>query len=367
MSEQNKKYKNLDIQNEDGKITIQAEIPKEEIEKYKKEVIEDAQKTMEKPGFRKGNVPLEMVEQELGMEKVVGAAADRALNEAYPEIIKENNLQIMSAPKVSITKFALGDDLGFKAEVAVVPEFKLPNYKKIGEKIGKTNKDKKINVSEDEINDVINQILKMHTKVKQDSNEESKIVNKDGNPIKSETEQPELNDEFVKSIGKFENVEDFKSKIKENLETEKKMAEIRKTREEIADELVKATELKIPEIALEGEIQGLKHRLQHDLEHQNMTMDEYFKKINSTEEDFFKEQKNHIEKQLKTKIILEKIADEENIKPAKEKIELQAQMLKQRYPNTDEDSLKAYVKMILKNEEVLQILEGSKGEEKEEK
>jgi hypothetical protein len=42
-------------------------------------------------------------------------------------------------------------------------------------------------------------------------------------------------------------------------------------------------------------------------------------------------------------------------------------MLKQRYPNTDEDSLKAYVKMILKNEEVLQILEGSKGEEKEEK
>ncbi len=369
MSENKKTYKNLDIQKEDGKVTIQAEIPVEEINKYKKEVIEEAQKNMEKSGFRKGNVPLDMVEQELGMEKVIGSAADKALNEAYPQIIQEKDLQVMSAPKVSITKFALGEDLGFKAEVAVVPNFQLPKYKKIGKKIAQERKDKEdIDVSPEEVQQVINQILKMHTRAKKEKEDEekSKIVDKDGKPIKSEekpgekeTEKPELTDEFVKSIGKFENVEDFKEKIKDNLINEKQTAEIRKNREKIADKLVKETDLEIPEIAIEGELQSVKQKLQQDLKNQDMTMEEYMEKIDSTEDEFLKDQKEHIEKQLKTKIILEKIADKENIEPEKEKVETQAQMLKQKYPNTEEESLKDYVRMMMKNEEVLKILEGS--------
>ncbi len=366
MSE-NKIYKNLDIQKEDGKVTIQAEIPVEEINKYKKEVIEEAQKNMEKPGFRKGNVPLDMVEQELGMEKVIGSAADKALNKVYPQIIQEKDLQVMSAPKVSITKFALGEDLGFKAEIAVVPNFKLPKYKKIGKKIAQERKDKEdIEISPEEVQQVINQILKMHTRAKKKEDDESQIVDKDGKPIKSEekpgekeTEKPELTDEFVKSIGKFENVEDFKEKIKDNLINEKQTAEIRKNREKIADKLVKETNLEIPEIAIEGELQSVRQKLQQDLKNQDMTMEEYMEKIDSTKEEFFKDQKEHIEKQLKTKIILEKIADEENIKPEEEKVEVQAQMLKQRYPNTEEEPLKDYVRMMMKNEEVLKILEGS--------
>jgi FKBP-type peptidyl-prolyl cis-trans isomerase (trigger factor) len=352
MSEENNKYTNLKIDKESEKLVITAEVPAETLEKHKKDVLEEAQKDFEKEGFRKGNVPLDMVEEEIGQDKLMGEVVNKALNDAYPEIVKEKELKVMSSPKVSITKFAPGDSLGFKAEVAVVPEFDLPEYKKIGEKVMEEADNEELEVSDEEASQIINQILQMRTEAQKKEEGEK---GKDG---EKETKVPELTDEYVKTLGKFENVEDFKNKVKENLKQEKEMGRKRENREKIADGLVKETDMKIPEVALENELLSVKQRLQEDLKNKGMTMDEYMEKAGTTEEEFLKEQRNHIERQLKTKIILEKIAEEERIKPDEKQVELQAQMLASRYPNTDQDTLKNYVRMMIKNEKVLELLEG---------
>jgi len=379
---EDKSYQNPKIKKENGKAIIEAEIPTEVIEKHKKKVIKESQKDMEKPGFRKGNVPLDMVEQELGMEETFHKAANSSLNEAYSQIIKDHNLQVMSAPKVSVTKLAPGNPLNFKIEVATIPEFELPEYKKIAGEITKETNDEKIEVTEEEEKQVINQILKMYTQAKNkggaaetfqvarghSGNNKSGIVDKDGKPLKSEeqkektgeveTEAPKLTDEFVRALGKFENVEDFRNKIRENLKQEKEMAKIRESREKIAKKLIEKTNLEIPEITIESELQLTKNKLEQDLEQQKLSMEEYMKKVGTTEEKFFKEQRNYIEQQLKSKIILEKIAEKENIEPDENQVEAQALMLKQRYPKTEEAVLKDYVRMMMKNEKVFEILEG---------
>jgi len=365
---EDKSYQNPKIKKENGKAIIDAEIPTEVIEKHKKKVIKESQKDMEKPGFRKGNVPLDMVEQELDTEETFHKAANSSLNEAYSQIIKDHNLQVMSAPRVSVTKLAPGNPLNFKIEVATIPEFELPEYKKIAGEITKETNDEKIEVAEEEEKQVMNQILKMYTQAKnKEEGNKSGIVDKDGKPLKSEeqkekpgkveTETPKLTDEFVRTLGKFENVEDFRNKIRENLKQEKEMAKIRESREKIAKKLIEKTNLEIPEITIESELQLIKNKLEQDLEQQKLSMEEYMKKAGTTEEKFFEEQGNYIEQQLKSKIILEKIAEKENIEPDENQVETQTLMLKQRYPKTEEAVLKDYVRMMMKNEKVFEILE----------
>jgi trigger factor len=201
---------------------------------------------------------------------------------------------------------------------------------------------KEVEVKEEEVNQIISHILQMHQK-------------KEGEPEKKEA--PELTDEFAKTLGDFKSAEDFKNKVRKNLKREKEMAKTRENREKITEELIKQTKLEIPETAVQGELQSVRRRLEHDLKHQNMTMDEYMKKMGMTEEEFFKEQGKYIKRQLKTKIILEKIAEEEGVKPDEKIVELQTQMLKQRYPDIEEGNLKSYVRMMLKNEKVLKTLE----------
>lgn len=347
MSEENKKYFNLKVKKEKDKAIIEAEVPAEIFEKHKMEVIREFQKEFEKEGFRKGHVPLEMVEAEVGDEKIMSEAVNRALNDAYPEIVREEGLKVMLSPKVSLTKFAPGNPLGFKAEVAIVPEFKLPKYKSIGKEITENSSKEKVEVKDEEVNQIIGQILRMHAENEKKEEGEEK-----------ESKTPELTDEFVKTLGDFKSADDFKNKVRENLKHEKEMAKIREAREKIAEELVKQTNLEIPEDVIENELHSVRHRLEHDLEHQSLAMDEYMKKMNMTEEEFFKEQREHIERQLKTKIILERIAEEEDVVPDEKMVELQAQMLEKRYADIDSENLKNYVRMMLKNEKVLKLLEG---------
>ena len=61
---------------------------------------------------------------------ILGEAAEEALNEVYPSIIESEKLFVMGQPEVAITKLAKGNPLGFKITVAILPEFKLPDYKK---------------------------------------------------------------------------------------------------------------------------------------------------------------------------------------------------------------------------------------------
>lgn len=81
------------------------------------------------PGFRKGKAPYARV------EKVYGAQIfyEDAFNEVVPEIfdkeVKENNLEVVSKPEISIVQMEKGKDLIFTAIVQTKPEVKLGKYK----------------------------------------------------------------------------------------------------------------------------------------------------------------------------------------------------------------------------------------------
>ena len=80
------------------------------------------------PGFRKGKVPMAMVEKMYGPEIFYEDAANIMMQEAYPAAIDESGVDIVSQPTVDVVQLEKGKPFIFTAEVAKRPEVKLGKY-----------------------------------------------------------------------------------------------------------------------------------------------------------------------------------------------------------------------------------------------
>ena len=114
-----------------SEMEIKGEIASPLLGDARKKAIKKFSEKLDLPGFRKGHVPENIVLERISEREILEEAADILLNEFYPQIILDNKLDTIGRPKVSITKLALGNPLEFTVIPAVLPEFELPDYKKI--------------------------------------------------------------------------------------------------------------------------------------------------------------------------------------------------------------------------------------------
>ena len=206
-----------------SEVEIEAIIPSVELEKAHKKALRKFSETIDVPGFRKGSVPEKMVLEKLGNQVVLQEAAELAINDHYSLILQETKLDTIGRPSISLTKLALGNDLEFKVRTAVIPEFDLPDYKKIAKDTieKEKSKEEKIEVTEKEIGEVILQIRK--NKAHYDWHKSNPETDHHDHPDFNKDENlPIFDDQFAKSAGNFKDVEEFKAKIKENIAEEKK-------------------------------------------------------------------------------------------------------------------------------------------------
>lgn len=82
-------------------------------------------------GFRKGKVPMAIIEKMYGPEVFYDEAANKVINETYPEAYDECELDIVSRPEIDVTQIEKGKDFIYTATVDLKPEVKLGTYKGI--------------------------------------------------------------------------------------------------------------------------------------------------------------------------------------------------------------------------------------------
>lgn len=343
-----KRYENFKILEEkNSEIEFEATIPTEVLNGFENEVLADIQKDFEIQGFRKGQVPIDIVKSRVNAMHVVEDAADMALRDIYPEILDGENLNTISAPSVTIMKMAPGNPLVFKVRAAVAPKFKLPDYAGISKKVMSTQPSTE--VGEDDINDAIKNIQKMRMPAE---------------AIKGKKEEeityPDLTDEYVKTLGQFDSVADFKSKLKESLAEEKKSVLKRAAREELAAKLVEATKIELPAILVKEEINVARNHRYEDLERMGVKMEDYLKKIGKTEEELDKLELSYVERQLTMRFIIEEIARKENITPSEEFVSENSAYIRDKNPEADPENVRHYLESVSVNEQVLEFLESGK-------
>ncbi|MGH7237739.1 MAG: trigger factor, partial [Candidatus Saccharimonadales bacterium] len=103
-------------------------------------------------GFRTGKAPARLVEKNLDQNALQTEVLDSLINQLYIEAVNQNKLRVVGRPEVSITKFVPFTQLDFAAEVEVIGDVKLTNYKLL--KLEKP----KATVSAKDVNDVLDNL-----------------------------------------------------------------------------------------------------------------------------------------------------------------------------------------------------------------
>ena len=141
---------------------IEGELEAEVFESYFKPALARLGKNAKIDGFREGKVPENVLLSNIPEVRILEEMAELALSEHYPKIIEEHKLDAISRPEISLTKLARKNTLGFKIKTAVLPEIKLPDYKKIAKKVTKEAADapKNTEVTDEELEATIMDIRK---------------------------------------------------------------------------------------------------------------------------------------------------------------------------------------------------------------
>lgn len=154
-------------------------------------------------------------------------------------------------------------------------------------------------------------------------------------------ELPEIDDKFVSDTTEFESLEEYKKSIKENLE---KMADERAERDyEVAllDEIAEKSNIEVPKSMIEHEVHHMIEDFEHRLSHQGMNLNAYLEYVGKDLETFKKEREDDAEKNIKTRLVLQKLISENNMTVTSEELDKTIGEYAERYQMTAEDFKKA--------------------------
>lgn len=143
-----------------SEVKIEIEISSEELDKFIDRVVLDFSRNVKMPGFRPGKVPKDIVGKEIGEERILANAAELAISDVYPKAVIENKIDVISHPQVHVHKLARGNPFIFCAKAVVMPEIKMPDYKKIAGRVER----KEISVSDKEVEETLKWLQKSRAK-----------------------------------------------------------------------------------------------------------------------------------------------------------------------------------------------------------
>ncbi len=341
----------------DRELEIIGAITAEKMGLMREKALKKLKESVELPGFRKGTAPDSLVAQKIGEGSLLEEAAEIALNEEYPNILEEHNIDAIGRPEITITKIGLGSDMEFKIKTSLMPEVKLTDYKKIARTV-LAKKAESISVTDKDVEDVIQNIREniAHDKV----HAEAGGGHEHNHRKIEDSDLPEVNDEFAKMLGNFESLEEMKTKIKENLGKEKEIKAKDKKRTEILEKVIEDSTIDLPKIVVDGEMEKMLAQFKDDIAKSGIPYEDYLKHIKKTEADLRLEWKDASVKRAKSQVILNTIAKEESIAPKEEDIKREMENILANYKDAERFRVRMYVETFLTNELVFQFLESQK-------
>lgn len=129
-----------------------------------------------------------------------------------------------------------------------------------------------------------------------------------------ETILPELDDEFAKDVSDTcETLDDLKKEISDRLKKERQEAADRAFEDKLMDVVIEGMKADIPQAMVESQIDSFVQDFGYRLQMQGMTLEQYIK-MTGTEMGAFRAMfRDQADRQVKTRLALEKVAELENI------------------------------------------------------
>ncbi len=144
-------------------------------------------------------------------------------------------------------------------------------------------------------------------------------------------EVPELDDEFAKDVSEFDTLAEYKEDVKKKL-TEKKEKEARTAKENAAvDKAIENAQMDIPELMTKTECRQMMDDFSRRMQQQGLSMEQYFQFTGQSMDKMMEDMKPQALKRIQTRLVLEKVAEAENIRPSEEEITEEIQKMADAY------------------------------------
>jgi trigger factor len=379
------------------KREIQVEIPVEDVNRQTDSLIQKYQKVARIPGFRRGHVPASIIRQRFS-EEIKTDMVEALIPRYFRQEAERLGIHPVSQPRVTDLHLHEGEPLRFKAAFEVLPEIKLEGYKELRAdkpEIAVSEADVEqalvdLRERHASFNPVEGRALADgdFAQVSLDGNPKTgegqpvhmdevlvEIAGKDTMPeftehlrgtsagdertfdvnypedtqdkrlagktfsyavkvqsIKQKS-LPELNDEFAKQLGELQTVDDVRKAIREQIESERKHQAERDAKEKLVGELIQRNDFEVPESLIEQQIdirleQGLRALAARGLTAEQMKkMDLQRLRVGQ------REQAIH---DVKAALLLERVAEEENIQVSDEELDRELESLARQSKQTSE-------------------------------
>ncbi|WP_291559879.1 MULTISPECIES: trigger factor [unclassified Clostridium] len=382
------------------------------------------------PGFRKGKAPLNIVKKYYGEGVLFEDAIDMIYRDTYPKALEENNINPIDYPSIDIVQIGEGKEFIYTAEITVMPEVELGEYKALEVKKNEYNvtdedvenklkevqyRNARVEVKEDKViekgdiaiidfkgftDDVAfeggegtDYELEIGSGTFIDNFEEQLIGLKagdfkevnvtfpeqygreelNGKPAKFEVkiktvkvkELPAIDDEFAKEVSEFETLEEYRNDIKANLEEANELRVKKEYEEAVINAAVANAKIDIPEVMVNREIDGMLKDLETRLQYQGLDIQTYYQFTNTSEEGFRQQMKEVATNKVKTEVVMDKIAEVENITATEEEVKAKAKEMAEMYYGASEadktaelliNSQKEYLQLQVTTEKVKDML-----------
>ncbi len=342
-------------------LVLKAEIAPAAIEEHKKHVLAELQKDAHLPGFRLGQTREDQVAKAVGEPEILRRTIEHAVHHELPELLAKEQAHIIASPQVTVESapkvFPADAPVVFTARAPLAPEITLPDYKKIATKHN-TNITE-VTVTDEEHQETLTHLKRERariTKVELGLEPQEAVDQARAMEVK---DLPELDDEFVKSLG-YESSEKFTDAVKSNIKNEKELRETEKRRAAMLDELVKEATIRYPVILKEYELDDMEGRMKDDIERMGLTMEKYLAETKKTMEEIRKGWDEAADNRAKMRLVLTRIAQDEKLDADPERLARELAQAKQHYQNADEGNLRAHIQHALRNEAVITWLEARK-------
>ncbi len=390
---------------ENNQLEVEIKISQEKWEQSIQKSYEETKGKYTVQGFRKGKAPRKVIEKQYGEGVFLDYALEIAFSEEYNDFLDKNlDIEPIAQPDVKIEKFEK-EGIVLVATAPLMPEVKLGAYTGLTvergkEKVKKSDVEEELKkiaerqarfVETDEeaklgdyatidfvgsvdgeifdggtaqgyrlelgshsfIDTFEDQIVGMKVGDEKDVNvtfpENYHEKSLAGKPAvfkvtvqKIERKEiPEINDEFASNVSEFETLEDYKAdiekRLKEKLENEKE----RKVENDLIDAIVKSSEVEIPKILIDKQLDMFMRDLEMRLSYQGIKLDEYLTYLGKTIEDVRKEREEQAKETVKTRLVLEALVKKENMIVSEAELDAVLKETADKYKKSVEDYKKS--------------------------
>jgi trigger factor len=322
------------------------------------------------PGFRKGKAPARILDARLGRGVVLDEVLNAAVPAKYSEAVSQaEDVKPIGQPNIEVTELADGDKVAFTAEVDVRPEITLPDLAGISVSVDDVEvTDEQVSEQLDQLRARFGTLTGVERAAAADDFVQIDLsATVDGQEVEEaqttgfsyqvgqggliegideaiiglsageertftsklvagehadsdaeitvkvtavkERELPEADDDFAQLASEFDTLDELTDDLRERLGRVRRMEQVTQARDKVLDEIVAAVEVPLPESIVEAEVESRHHDAVHAFDHSDDEFDRFLESQGRTREEFDTETKEEAEKSVKTRLVLDALAD----------------------------------------------------------